>query len=233
MATKVYNNGEWKAADNATVDSYSKTESDDRYLKLSGGTMTGDIVAHGGTNGFLKLPSNDNALSIFGGVDILGGASLWLNGLNRDSTNKGCFMLGASTGTTFHWFRGTPDGELTWDNNDVCTRKDATISLASLESGWTVVNSSALQIAPNVYYIMLYLSSSSAITTAYKKLCGNTVTIDGAKPYKGQILSGQAHSDGGVTTLVYNSSGNWWVGVPTETIAANEKIYFSGILRTA
>ena len=79
-------------------------------LPLTGGTMSGEIVASGG---YLARQYTDaGAVVIRGGTDGTS-SSLVLNGKNH-ATNKGWFTLQANNGSTVQYFIGKPDGTLLW-----------------------------------------------------------------------------------------------------------------------
>lgn len=84
-------------------------------LPLSGGTMTGEIIASSGY--FARQHTDGGALIIRGGTDSTS-SNIVLYGKNH-SSNAGWFALQANNGTTNKYLVGKPDGSLTWANKNV------------------------------------------------------------------------------------------------------------------
>lgn len=91
---------------------------DSRYLQLSGGTMTGDIVR---TPGSLAVASADDGyIQLYGGIGYDHGA--WLNLTGKDHKNTGRWSLQANDGTNRFALTGNANGTLTWGENTVPTK---------------------------------------------------------------------------------------------------------------
>ena len=67
---------------------------------------------------YFARADNTGMIQLFSGTDYLNGAYLRMGGLENTSS-FGDFKLGAGNGTTSHELRGTPDGQLTWDNKSI------------------------------------------------------------------------------------------------------------------
>jgi len=116
------------ANDNSTklaTTAYVQAELQD-YLPLAGGTLTGNI-AFSGSNQICN--SADNWLiRINGGTDDNRGARFVASGMSRAGNYAGQFECVASNGTNTVTLKGTPDGTLTWDGNDVITSAGGTMT---------------------------------------------------------------------------------------------------------
>ena len=95
-------------------------------LALSGGTMTGNIVAN---KQFFEMTNStlNGRNSIYGGTSGSTGAFLYVYG--KDHSNlAGNFVLHANDGTTTSELVGKPDGTLTWNGQAVITSAGGTMS---------------------------------------------------------------------------------------------------------
>lgn len=203
------------------------------YLPLAGGTMT-DAIIDGTPDSFgnhiIRRANNTGVLALSGGADDNSGALIRLAG--NAASSAGTFQIYARTASaTYTGLIGTAAGALTWGGNSVGVKKAATITF-SLESGWSVVTSSVIELAPSVYYVMFTVKCTSALSS-YKKLSSNGIKINNVVPIQRTVIAGGSYADGASVTLQKNTSNNWWVGVPSTQIVANDAIYFSGIMRTA
>lgn len=98
-------------------DVYTKTETDGKYLPLSGGTMTGSIVATALDT--IKRASGGGTLRLLGGTSFTNSSSLTLHG-GAQADYPGQIQLRACTsdGTSKNLVC-KPDGTLTWDTKNV------------------------------------------------------------------------------------------------------------------
>lgn len=105
------------------------------FLPLSGGTMTGNIVAD---KQFFEMTNStlNGRNSIYGGTSGSTGAFLYVYGKNHTSL-AGNFVLHANDGTNTSELIGKPDGTLTWKGLDIAPQKWATATFAdtSVASG--------------------------------------------------------------------------------------------------
>ena len=98
----------------------TKQLGDKNYLKLSGGTITGNL-------NFSKVlkQTNDEEIYIVGATDASNGAGLWLAGNDFSGTvPAGAFRLQVHNKETGAWYNltGKPDGTLTWNNKKLATQ---------------------------------------------------------------------------------------------------------------
>ena len=99
------------------------------YLPLSGGTLTGTIVA--GEGNIIKRGVTNSMLSLYGGNSSTDGARLELYGGTRN-VNPGSFHVIASIdSSTYKAFLGKPDGTLTWNGQNVQVSSDERIKTQS------------------------------------------------------------------------------------------------------
>ena len=88
-----------------------------KFLPLSGGTMTGAIKTS--FEEFIRSSTNDSGVRIYGGTGYGNGSYISLRG--KDYSEKGIFTICANDGTNNKLLKGSPDGTLTWSNNNVLT----------------------------------------------------------------------------------------------------------------
>ena len=67
---------------------------------------------------YFARANNTGTIQLFSGTDYLNGGYLRFYGKDA-SEYPGAFRIGASNGTTSHELKGTPDGQLTWDNKSI------------------------------------------------------------------------------------------------------------------
>lgn len=117
-------------------------------LDKSGGTMTGNLVLSGYSEGFIRNSSDAVLVSIWSATDWQRGAFLDLNGASRNSTNAGGFVLGAhGFEENYKALRGFPDGTFTWDGDDIITAAGGTMTgNLVLSSAYCKRNTGALTI---------------------------------------------------------------------------------------
>lgn len=139
------------------------------YLKMSGGTVTGDITLSGGgdivssnKDFYLSHSSGDTSHRsvILGGDSYESGASIYLNGKDY-SSDKGSFLLRASNGTDSVNLVGLPDGTLTWNGKNVAVSGDYLPITGGTLSGNVAITKGS----PT---IMLKVSDTSLETRLYK-----------------------------------------------------------------
>ncbi len=95
---------------------YSKTETDNRYLKLSGGDVSGALR----TNSSIAKSTNTSELNIFGGQGWNNGGVLTLRGKDN-SYLGGSFSIGAYDATSDKLYElvGKNDGSLSWNTEEI------------------------------------------------------------------------------------------------------------------
>lgn len=89
------------------------------YLPLSGGTMTGDILANK-TALFIRQTANNRELSLLGGVSSVSGGGFYAYGGENES-GAGWFRVRAAKDGKYTELIGTPDGKLYWKGSDIIT----------------------------------------------------------------------------------------------------------------
>ena len=95
-----------------TIRKQASTQDLTGYLPLSGGAMTGDIIARADDNYKLELRGGSNELK--GGLLQLYGVD------NADTVHQGFFGLGAvNSGGIAKWLEGLNNGTLTWNGNSL------------------------------------------------------------------------------------------------------------------
>lgn len=107
------------------------------------GNATGKLtwMGHDVLRDYFARADNTGMIQLLSGTDYLNGAYLRMGGLENTSS-FGDFKLGAGNGTTAHELRGTPDGQLTWDNVTVLNEEYIAIP------NW----SAAVTASPNTTY---------------------------------------------------------------------------------
>lgn len=97
-------------------------EGDARWLRLTGGTLTGNLIL---SKGLIAKSNVVGELTISGGTDWNDSASITLYGKDS-SVLPGGFRIRA--GENAYTLQGTSDGILKWDGKDIITSGDGTIS---------------------------------------------------------------------------------------------------------
>lgn len=185
---------------------------DSRYLKLSGGTMTGNITFNK-TNPDIIGARTTGRAGLFAGSNNFDGAGLQLFGRN-DATYAGMFYLRASTkssgsdsgGAVFDLV-GRPNGLLTWNSKEVITAAGGTMM------GAINMNSNAVNMGTgsNDDGRMYTISSVLRLTGGSSTSTGSYIDIGSSSSgTKGIVL---AASDGNGTTkqlkVVYDGTFTW------------------------
>ncbi|MBR6678717.1 MAG: hypothetical protein IKL58_00140 [Phascolarctobacterium sp.] len=92
------------------------------YLSLTGGTMTGGVVAKGeGTIPFITRGDAAGALNLYGGDTYDKSALISLKGIDNHYIDgeEGGFFISSTDGTTKHWLAGLKNGELFWKGSRI------------------------------------------------------------------------------------------------------------------
>lgn len=93
-------------------------------LPLTGGTLSGNVSFKNKENFYVTEPDDSCIVTLIAGKtsqnDVsLRGASLNLYGGLYSTDNKGCFSLSAATSDKVCYFKGTPNGTLTWLGKEI------------------------------------------------------------------------------------------------------------------
>ena len=128
------------AATKATQDGDGNTISS-TYLKLSGGTMTGDLKFAGANNRIAGFTITENGNNVDGGWNWANkdGAGFYLRSSSHSAAGEFGFFARNSAGTTKKLI-GSVSGSLTWDGNAVQTaaHKGVANGIASLDANTKV-----------------------------------------------------------------------------------------------
>ncbi len=180
---------------------------DSRYLQLSGGTMTGDILYNGLTNDVFHVGRTEGD----GSYDMG-----WFNGNNGDGANialrsaeftgsgdAGEFILIAKSGSASKSLKGKPDGTLTWGEKNVLTDNVTTINSLSnvitLNSGYSVRGGSLHLISG--FLVMLKLGLDLSISVSANSVVTIGSIADAYRP------PNDGYGGGSDAVFYINSSG--------------------------
>lgn len=146
------------------------------YLPLSGGRMTGTIVAI--THPALSRQNDNSYLTLCGGTaaNVSNGAFMYLYGAN--SGQPGAFRI--YTGGTSHNLFGKSDGTLTWDGNELAPKPQI-----SGVGQWVrlFANASSIDLPSGgtwAYYVLGVNSSNDLIYVNASVAAGGTNIINNA-----------------------------------------------------
>ena len=162
------------------------------------GTATGGLtwMGHDVLRDYFAKADNTGMIQLLSGTNYLNGAYLRMGGLENTSS-FGDFKLGAGNGTTAHELRGTPDGQLTWDNKTILNEE------YTATPNW----SAAITVAPNQTYTAasdgwLYID----VTCGSEVDQTGTVSINGTEVLSFRVQSGyHAYGQGGAGMIPIRS----------------------------
>lgn len=119
----------------------------DKYLPLSGGTLTGSLKLSAYA-GYIQHTKTTGYLYICGGGNTTDGAYMLLFGKDHEESpiNKGAFNIVATNGTNTKHLVGKPDGSLVWNGASVLNPTGTVIAFAgnSVPAGYLICNGAAV-----------------------------------------------------------------------------------------
>lgn len=159
------------------------------FLPLAGGTMTGKIL---GTSGVLGNANDTDKMFILGGTSTTDSPSIMMSPKNGE--DGGVIQLQARKGSTFANLNAFSNGLLTWDGNEVVTKKDKTIPFTMTTNNGTAGSLSAHKIG-NIVVVNFAITPSSnvgvggSITGTFSGLPKNVgITINSASYVGATVL---------------------------------------------
>ena len=192
----------------------------DNYLPLSGGTMTGNIFNNNADDLFAigKDPSVLNqGIRIYGGSSFSSGASVYVYGKDNASYG-GMFRLFAHDGTNSKELRGTPNGELTWNGNDITPQTATEVTTATEVSvaNNTIQNLLNFQLTKGTWLVQI-AGIFTANATGYREMfIGNSAssgTIDRFKTITSNAVSGTVTRLSLTTVISVASTTTYYLNV--------------------
>ena len=211
--------GNADTATNATNDG-NGDEIATTYLPLSGGIMTGNISNNNANDLFAigKDPSVLNqGIKIYGGNSFNSGASLYVYGKDNASYG-GMFQLFAHDGTNSKELRGTPNGELTWNGNDITPQTATDINTATEVSvaNNTIKNLLSFQLTKGTWLVQIagiFLSNATGYREMWIGSTASSGTIDRYKTTTSNAVSGTVTRLSLTTAISVASTTTYYLNV--------------------
>lgn len=194
------------------------------YLPLAGGTMTGDIntnkpLVYTGNDGhIIKSNVDTNCMWLSGASSINTGSYIRLSGKNN--INAGTFTLGAVGASGSKTLVGNPNGNLTWNGNNVMTVAGGTYTGNVTHNGQLNVNNNFVSIGTNYKgvnttgkdRVLLVNGGTTADEGAFLSVAGSSSSD---REYGSGRFALSANNGGGRKLLIGDGTGILrWRGKP-------------------